>query len=125
MIPMTLDDIADKMTILSLKLQRADLDPKLRQLYEDRVALYAQELQSSSPEVQAIVPELAFVNSQIWDAEAMIRAGQEHKMSNREMRDRCLQVRNLNRVRAQVKNKIVAITGEGVPDVKVNYANDD
>ena len=70
------------------------------------------------------IKELYNINSQIWDLEADIRAGREGKISLEEVGRRTLLIRDLNRQRVSIKNRIIDETGIGFKDVKINHASE-
>jgi hypothetical protein len=110
-IPTPLAEAADRYTIAVLKKERL----------LEQVAYYAPALiEAEHPGLTKLVGELYQINSQIWDAEAAIRAGQDQELGLEEIGRRALKIRDLNRVRVGIKNQIVELTGEGFLDCKMN-----
>jgi len=67
--------------------------------------------------------ELYIVNAKIWDLESDIRKGKEGELGLEEVGRRAILIRNLNRERVALKNKIIEETGIGFKDVKMNHAS--
>ena len=56
--------------------------------------------------------------------ESDIRKGKEGELGLEEVGRRAILIRNLNRERVALKNKIIEETGIGFKDVKVNHASE-
>lgn len=115
-------EVADRYTIALLKLQRLDktqIDPESMQ---QQVEYYKVGLDLNDPVLSELVEQLYEINGMIWDVEAEIRNGQENEMELAEIGRRAIVIRNLNRKRLSIKNKIVGRTGEGFIDCKMNYS---
>lgn len=76
------------------------------------------------PTLKSCTDELYNLNAQIWDLEADLRKGQEGELGLEEVGRRALKIRDINKLRITVKNKIIDITGEGYKDIKINHCSE-
>jgi hypothetical protein len=117
-------EIMDRMSILKLKIEHFD-KPELRKEY----ANFEKELDNYKKEGFPVrkkwLDELYTINSKIWILEADIRDGREGKFSLEEVGRRALKIRDYNKERIAIKNKIIEATGIGHKDVKVHHASDE
>jgi hypothetical protein len=120
----SLADLVDRYTILKLKVGHGLVDAKA-ELIEVLAALMetAGELSWTPDGIEAYINRLHIVNGEIWALEADIRDGKEEFMSLQEVGRRALAIRDKNRKRVAIKNEIVAISGEGFPDLKTQHAS--
>lgn len=113
---MQIGEIADRYSILLLKLERTDLDitQELMQ-YRDAIRTYGN--------INKWVEELKTINGRIWDLESDIRKGKEGELGLAEVGRRALRIRDINNERVACKNKITAFYGEGFKEIKHNHAS--
>ena len=128
MIPMSISEIADKFSICRLKHERTNENMGVE------IMIYATELNKAEREhydfenekhLHEYVEELYKINGEIWDLETIIRRGREGEIGLEEVGKRALEIRNKNRERAAIKNRIVQFTRSGFEDIKVNHGADD
>jgi len=119
-VPMPLAEVCDRFTIARLKRER--LPDEDRETMERKVRHYARGIDFDDETLAGMVERLQEINGRIWDAEAAIRAGQDEDLGLEEIGRRALRIRDLNRDRVAVKNEISRYAGDGMEDVKVNYA---
>lgn len=109
---MPLSEITDRFSILILKwIHGADV--------RDDLWEYAKECPINDPFF-----DLLRVNAEIWELESEIRQGKEEKISLEEIGKRALAIRNKNRDRIEIKNKI-AIISKTFTEKKVDHASQD
>jgi len=115
MIEMSPGEIADRYTILRMKIAKA---PELR----DEFKRYSDEIVALNDKhhIWPFLLTLMEMNAKIWMLEADIRNGAE--MPLEEVGRRALAIRDLNKVRVQAKAEIDKIFGF-TPDVKVDHAS--
>jgi hypothetical protein len=119
MIKMSLPDIIDRYIIAELKNFRTGEDFSREMLmYEDEFCRYSLKKREA---ITDFLCRLKRVHTQIWDVEASIRSGEEDEMTLEQVGRRALMVRDLNRIRQQIKNEMVECFGDGFKDCKVNY----
>lgn len=123
-IPTPLPEVADRYTIAKLKLERLPADEADPDELQRQVDFYREGLDTDDDDLMAMVDELYEINGLIWDAEHEIRKGQDENLGLDEIGRRALRIRDLNRRRIRIKNRIVELTGDGFKDVKMNYADD-
>ena len=118
---MPLPEILDRMSIVKLKIERIG-EPHLKEEYaEYEKAL--DEFKSRGIQIkQEWLDDLHKFNGEIWDLEADIRQGKEEELGLEEVGRRAIKIREANKKRISVKNKIVEATGLGFKDVKMNHA---
>jgi hypothetical protein len=120
----SLADLVDRYTILKLKVSHGLVDAKV-ELIEVLAALMESASKASLTRdvIETYIDRLHIVNGNIWALEADIRDGKEEFMSLQEVGRRALAIRDKNRKRVAIKNEIVAISGEGFPDLKTQHAS--
>lgn len=106
-----LSDITDRFSILILKwINGVDVKPELM--------AYAKECKITEEFF-----DILRVNAEIWNLEADIRQGKEGVLGLEEVGKRALAIRNKNRDRIEIKNKIAAIA-KTFQEVKVRHASE-
>ena len=113
----SLGDIADKMTILALKIYYGEeaAYPEFEYLRTGLMAL------GYDGDFIASVIRLAHTNHNIWTLENSIRKGGESQFSLEEIGKRAIEIRNLNRKRVQYKNAITNMDNVGFQEVKSQH----
>jgi hypothetical protein len=114
---MTVGDIFDKWSILRMKFKLSD-DVSVE--YDDirrEVAVKEKDFYK----IQEYVFDLIEANSKIWILESDIRNGKD--MPLEEVGRRALQIRDINKMRIEAKNKINEIFGD-YQEIKVNHASE-
>jgi len=119
---MPLSEIVDRYTILQLKSQRID-----RGRFAKELSLYEKALQQCQQRGLSVKDEwieaLLEINGRIWDLEADIRKGKEGKLGLEEVGRRAIAIRDINRERVAMKNRIAEETGSGFLEYKSNHAS--
>ena len=118
---MPLPEILDRLSILKLKIERIG-EPHLKKELEE----YEHALEEFRTRVKiddSWLDELYSINSQIWDLESDIRRGKEGELGLEEVGRRAIAIRELNKKRIAVKNKVIDCTGIGFRDVKMNHCS--
>jgi len=120
---MPLPEILDRMSILKLKIERIEEPHLQKEMSAYEVAL--KEFENKGINIkQEWIDELYKINSDIWDLEADIRKGKEGELGLEEVGRRALLIRDINKKRIGVKNKIIEETGSGFKDVKMAHASE-
>ena len=121
---MPLPEILDRFTIVKLKLERIK-DNSIIPEYE----AYKEAIESFKDKgfkiKQEWINELYEYNRKIWDLEFDIRRGKEGELGLEEVGRRAIAIRELNKLRVGIKNKIAEETGSGFKDIKMNHASTD
>lgn len=116
MIRMPISEIVDRYTIALLKNENTEEDLSVEiKVYQDEMRNYK--------DIEPFVVDLYKINSRIWTLEASLRAGKEEDLPLATIGLRALQIRDINRERIAVKNKIVEKYKEGFKDIKINHAS--
>jgi hypothetical protein len=120
---MPLPELLDRMSIVKLKIERIG-EPHLKEEYEEYEKA-VKEFKDRGIEIkEEWVDELYEFNKNIWDLEADIRQGKEEELGLEEVGRRAIKIREANKKRIAVKNKITEQTGLGFKDVKVNHISE-
>lgn len=114
MIEFPIPDLLDKVAILKLKIERIG-EPHLQDAYD----FYMKEINLIGG-MENYLEELYIINGLIWDNEHEIRKGSMCSLSLEDVGRRCLKIRDLNKVRLSIKDKIAIETKSGFKDVSMN-----
>ena len=120
---MPLPEILDRLSILKLKIERIGEPHLKKELKEYENALRDYEKRGIKIK-QEWLENFYEINKSIWDLESDIRSGKEGKLGLEEVGRRAIAIRELNKQRVSLKNKIVEETGLGFKDVKMNHASE-
>ena len=131
-----ISDLLDRLSILRLKFEHlgSEVQTELK-VFESAF----DELKSDYPDADLHLANLLDVNREIWGYEADLRNGKLDKYQITELNeisaqrllqlaaigDAAVRIRNANRRRKQIMNRIVEDTGTGWKDVKVNHASEE
>jgi len=113
-------DIVDRYTILKLK------QKYIGSSIQRQFNIYHKEVRKLRK--QGIVKEewikkLSQINKSIWELECMIGDIVRENFDFEEIGRKALEIRELNRQRIEVKNKICEETGEGFPEIKIDHTS--
>jgi len=123
-IAMPICELADRLTIAHLKLQRLPDEEIDKSLLQKQIAYYESGIDPSNSELRSLILDLNEINGEMWDAEYAIRKGLDEDLGLAEIGRRALRIRDLNRVRVSIKNKITSIAGQPeFADCKMNHAS--
>lgn len=108
-------ELLDRLSIAELKFQKtqanqAELDFYQQQTKHLDLSLVADQLM-----------RLDHIHRSIWELEYLIKSGQEEKLSLEEIGRRALAIRDLNRIRIQLKNEMAQILGDAVREIKQDH----
>jgi hypothetical protein len=116
-------DIIDRWAIAKLKAERIGVNES-KQEYS-WFCRGIKELKNKHPEVvwDTCMEEILAIHAQIWDLESAVRLG---KLDNNleEVGRRAIQIRDWNKKRVALKNKINAFVGEGCQDIKQDHLSE-
>ena len=120
---MPLPEILDRMSILKLKIERIGESHLKVEMQEYEKAL--KEFENRGVIIKKEwLDELDGIHRQIWDLEADIRGGKEGILGLEEVGRRAIAIRDINKKRISIKNKIVEETGLGFKDIKMAHASE-
>lgn len=118
-----ISEICDRFSIVSLKLERGRNDESSvlaeYKVLEKEIARYRRRHVFKDQWIQ----ELYVVNGRIWDLESDIRSGKEKLLGLAEVGRRAIAIRELNKKRIAIKNRITKETQIGFKEVKINHAS--
>ena len=117
-----LDEILDRMSIIKLKIERIG-EPHLKKQYEEYKKAVKEFKDKGIVIKKEWLEDLSEVNSKIWDLESDIRKGKEKELGLEEVGKRAIAIRDFNKQRIAIKNKVIEETGIGFKDVKMNHAS--
>ena len=114
---MPLCDIADRYTILKLKHERLPQDQSIMDLYTYFTRELIGEINSFDTaiqeEIRDLIEQLYLQNAETWTMEADIRQGKmDNESSLIEVGRRTLLIRNSNKKRVDIKNKISLLVAQ-------------
>ena len=118
---MPIPELLDRFSICKLKVERIG-EPHLK-LEHDTLLKEINKIKSEGKLKDEWIEELYKINAQIWDLESDIRKGKEGELGLEEVGKRAIRIRELNKQRISVKNKIIEETNSGFKDVKMNHAS--
>lgn len=119
----SLSEMLDRMSILKLKIERIKEEHLNEEMREYEKALKEFEAKGIIIKKQWL-DDLYDLNKQIWDLESDIRKGKEGELGLEEVGRRAIAIRDINKKRVAIKNKITEETGLGFKDVKMNHASE-
>jgi hypothetical protein len=122
MIEFPLPDLIDKVAILKLKIERIG-EPHLKTAYNFYMKALKKYPKKKQPIIEKALLELYEINGKIWDNEHEIRKGNVCDLPLVEVGRRCLLIRDLNKIRLAIKEKLVEETKSGFKDVSMNIYN--
>ena len=120
---MPLSEVLDRLSIVQLKIERIGESHLL--LEREALEKAVQDFNKKGVNIsESWLQQLIAINSQIWDLEADIRKGKEDELGLEEVGRRAILIRNKNKQRVAIKNKIIEKTGLGFKDVKMAHASE-
>lgn len=112
----SLGDIADRYSICRLKSERSDINVR------DELAALKREVEKYR--LEEYVEELYRINGEIWTLESDLRKGKEGMFTMEEVGRRALQIRDKNRIRVDIKNRVCLDRNSGFMENKANHASE-
>ncbi len=123
-----LPEALDRLSILTLKLEHTpENDPRrtsVKKEYDFYRAVVESYRTDGTPVQNAWLDELVAVNRTCWDMEDAIREGKEGGLTLEEVGRRALELRDLNKQRISVKNRIAKECGLDFFEVKIRHASE-
>ena len=118
-----LPEMLDRMSIVKLKIERIGEPYLEKEMEAYKKAL--EEFKEKGIEIkQEWIDELYEINGKIWDLESDVRVGKEKEIGLEKVGMIALAIREMNKKRVGIKNKIVEATGRGFKDIKMNHASE-
>jgi hypothetical protein len=129
LIPVSVGELIDKLTILNLKMIKITDPKKLSQVTHERDELFLiyKKLPMTPPSVMyPLMTTLAVINSKLWEVEDELRIHEQHQaFMNKDDVDHFIDLARsvyvLNDQRFNIKNQINTLSGSDINEVK-NYA---
>lgn len=121
-----LPEALDKLSILTLKLERLpdDTNRPMIQREWDFYTKVAESYRADGVVYKDVwLAELIDINGRCWDLEAAIRQGRDAALGLEEVGRRTILLRDMNKERIAIKNKIAEETGMDFFEIKVNHAS--
>jgi hypothetical protein len=123
-VAMPICELCDRLTIAKLKLQRLPAAELEKTLLQKQIAYYETGIDYTDPQLCKLIEDLLDINGQMWDAEHDIRKGLDKMLGMDEIGKRAVKIRNLNRIRVSIKNKITLLAGQPeFSDCKMNHVS--
>ncbi len=128
---MPLSDIIDKKSIIQLKIERVGESHLKKELEKFEKAL--KEFEAQEIKINPVwLEQLYRINGKIWDLEWEVRKvvnspkvwEEAEKMGFEELGRRAILVENFMKERIGVKNKIIAETGSGFQEKKIDHCGE-
>lgn len=116
---LSIGDVIDRWTIAYLKNIRGNID-NTDEIYEyqDYCQTYDQNV------ISRFFKELLQHNGDIWTLESDIRKGKDDELGLEEIGRRAIQIREHNKLRIEVKNRINSYFKEGHQEIKINHTSE-
>jgi len=116
-------DIVDRLCIAQLKAERIGTPQTKKEFKEFWEGLFPHMLINPQIEWWEIISNLYQVHRNIWELEADIRQAKMDK-NVEEVGFRALQIRDYNRIRIELKNRLNQLTGEGFLEIKKDHGSE-
>lgn len=121
----SLADLIDRFTIVTLKATRIEAKDEILE-EKETITAAINEYKIEDVEIDPKwILDLYNINATIWDLEADIRDGKEEKLGLEEVGRRAIEIRNWNKKRIAVKNKITQATKTGFKEIKIQHASEE
>ncbi len=119
-IPVSTGELADKITILEIKVERIDDAGKLANIREelDLLARLWQPVAAASPGLAAIKADLRAVNERMWDIQDGLRERERRQLFDDEFIRLARAVATTNGERVALKNAINRLSGSAFVEEK-------
>ena len=119
----SLADLLDRLSIVRLKRKHGVLCDEEHSLLEREIGVACERASLTCEAVVSYADDLQKINERIWDLESAIRLGKEGQLGLEEVGRRALAIRDLNRERIEVKNRLVRLSGQGFVEMKIDHAS--
>lgn len=113
----SIGEMIDRYSICKLKSERGNLDnaKEMRDLLNEI---------STYEGTETYLNQLYELHGKIWDIESDIRSGNEHILGLEEVGRRAILLRDMNKIRIEIKNEINSKYNEGYIEVKINHGSE-
>jgi uncharacterized protein YxjI len=123
-IAMPINELCDRLTIAQLKLERLSATELDKNLLQKQIDYLLEGVDISNSSLLELIGELKTINGKMWDLEYEIRKGLDAKLGYEEIGKRALAIRDCNRERVAIKNKIALLVAQPeFLDCKMNHAS--
>lgn len=124
-IPMPIHELCDRLTIVTLKLDRLPESEIDKNELRKQHAYYMEGIDKENSELMHLLALLKTYNGMIWDLEYDLRKGLDEELGLEEIGRRAIEIRNINRFRVDVKNKISELMNQHeFKDCKMNHLSE-
>ena len=124
LVVMPICEVADRLTIARLKKSRLPDSEIDKVALQKQIEYYEKGINFQNEGLNELILSLQEINGKIWDAEYDIRKGLDDGLGLHEIGRRALKIRDLNKFRISIKNKITELAGQlEFVDCKMNYAS--
>lgn len=122
-----LPEALDKLSILMLKMERLP-DEQVRAMVKREHDFYLAVVNAYKKDGVEVKDEwlqgLYEVNGRCWDIESAIRQGRDDELGFEEIGRRAVQLRDLNRERIALKNRVAQDIGIDFFEIKIDHASE-
>lgn len=118
---LSIGDIIDRWTIAYLKFNRGKIDTLSEQ---SQYSNHCHQKNYNQKIIKDEFDNLLRINGNIWNLESDIRLGKEGELGLEEVGRRAIQIRELNKQRIEVKNRLNQVFKEGFQEVKIEHGSE-
>lgn len=123
-IAMPICELCDRLTIAQLKLKRLPDEEIDKVGLQKQIEYYESGIDTKNKDLLSLILKLHNINGLMWDAEYAIRKGLDADLGLEEIGRRAIHIRDLNRDRVAIKNKITVLADQPeFQDCKMNHAS--
>ena len=121
LVPVSVGELIDKITILKIKRQKTSDEQKLANVKRELEALWAgwEKNKPAGLDISELENQLSEVNKQLWDIEDKIRAKELANTFDQEFIDLARAVYKHNDLRARIKKQINLSSGSSLVEEKL------
>lgn len=122
---MPINELCDRLTIAELKRERLPDEELDKRLIEKQINYLRQGIDAKNTQLLELISQLKTINGQMWDLEYDLRKGLDQQLGLHEIGRRAIEIRNHNRERVAVKNKIAELVKQPeFVDCKMNHVSE-
>lgn len=111
-------ELIDRYCIAKLKFERTGKNHLELSFYQDRM------ISVDVKKIEREIDELYTVHKEIWDLESLLKSGLEEHLPLEEIGERSIMIRNWNKKRIEIKNKIAEILQDPIREIKQDHISE-